>query len=76
MSFTALPENPHRALEALAIHRYLTAKQLVDLGIAASPTVARDHILNRHLKMGRYPLVKPKILADVWVSGEFRIFTI
>lgn len=60
MSFTALPENPHRALEAFAIHRYLTAKHLVDLGIAASPTVARDHILKRHLKLGRYPLVKTK----------------
>jgi len=60
MSFTSLPENPHRALEALAVHRYLTAKHLVDLGIAASPTVARDHILKRHLKLGRYPLVKTK----------------
>jgi hypothetical protein len=57
MSFTALPENPLRALEALAIYRYLTAKQLVALDIAASPTVARDHVV-RHLKRGRSPLIK------------------
>jgi len=59
MTFDVLPENPHRALEALSIYRYLTARQLVDLGIAASDTVARDHVL-RHLKKGRFPLVKSK----------------
>jgi len=59
MSFTVLSEKPHQALEALATYRYLTAKQLVSLGIAASPTVARDHVL-RKLKQGRYPLIKTK----------------
>jgi len=59
MSFLVLSERPHQALEALATYRYLTAKQLVSLGIAASPTVARDHVLSK-LKQGRYPLVKTK----------------
>ena len=59
MSFTVLSEKPHQALEALTIYRYLTAKQFVSLGIAASPTVARDHVLKK-LKQGRYPLIKTK----------------
>lgn len=59
MSFTVLSEKPHQALEALAIYRYLTAKQLVQLGIAASETVARDHVLKK-LKQGRYPLIGTK----------------
>jgi len=57
MSFTVLSERPHQALEALAIYRYLTSQQIVDLGISASRTVARDHVL-RKLKQGRYPLIK------------------
>lgn len=59
MSFTVLPQNPHKALEALAIYRYLTVKQIVRLGIAASDTVARDHVLKK-LKAGRYPLIGTK----------------
>lgn len=59
MTFTVLPENPHRALEALAVYRYLTAKQLVRLGVAASVTVARDHVLKK-LKAGRYPFIGTK----------------
>ena len=59
MSFTVLSERPHQALEALAIYRYLTAKQLVRIGIAASDTVARDHVLKK-LKAGRYPFIGTK----------------
>jgi len=59
MSFTVLSERPHQALEALVIYRYLTAQQLVRLGIAASDTVARDHVLKK-LKAGRYPFVGTK----------------
>ncbi len=59
MGFTVLSERPHQALEALAIYRYLTVKQLVQLGIAASENVARDHVLKK-LKSGRYPLVGVK----------------
>lgn len=57
VSIESLSEKPFQALEALAKYRYLTAKQLVMLGIAASETVARDHVLSK-LEKGRKPFAK------------------
>ena len=57
MNIETLSEKQFQALESLATYRYLTAKQFVALGVAASVTVARDHILPR-LEKGRKPFAK------------------
>lgn len=58
-----LPNEPRRALEALAMFRFLTPKQFVRLGIAASDTVMRDYVLARLERRAR-PLAKSKKLSN------------
>ena len=54
---SVLPEEPRKALVALATFRFLTPKQFVDLGVAASETVMRDYVLARLERRAR-PLSK------------------
>jgi hypothetical protein len=61
---SVLAPQPRRALEALAMFRFLTVKQLVQLGIseARSEDVIRKHALGP-LKRHRRPLAKRKKLS-------------
>lgn len=54
---SVLPNEPRKALVALAAFRFLTPKQFVNLGVAASETVMRDYVLARLEKRAR-PLAK------------------
>lgn len=57
-----LAEEPRKALVALAMFRFLTTKQLVRLGVAASETVMRDYVLDR-LERRHKPLAEGKKLS-------------
>lgn len=57
-----LAEEPRKALVALAAFRFLTPKQFVRLGVAASDTVMRDYVLNRLERRAR-PLAKAATLS-------------
>ena len=57
-----LPPEPRKALVALAMFRFLTPKQFVRLGIAASDTVVRDYVLARLERRAR-PLAKSKKIS-------------
>lgn len=57
-----LAEEPRKALVALACFRFLTPKQFVRLGVAASDTVMRDYVLNRLERRAR-PLAKAASLS-------------
>jgi hypothetical protein len=57
-----LAEEPRKALVALACFRFLTPKQFVRLGVAASDTVMRDYVLNRLERRAR-PLAKAATLS-------------
>lgn len=57
-----LAEEPRKALVALAMFKFLTTKQFVRLGVAASETVVRDYVLNR-LKRRNRPMAESKKLS-------------
>ncbi len=66
MVIESLSEKPFQALCALATYRYLTARQFVDLGIAATPAVARDSVLHK-LERHHAPLAKAYNLGR-WIG--------
>lgn len=63
MNMKPIPDLPRKALEALAMFRFLTTQQFVRLGIGASDTVVRDYVLSR-LEKRHKPLARSKELGQ------------